>query len=1043
MRETKIGLGPDDRTMRDARSVAATGETLAADSSESAQARASAPGVGRGMHVEGGPQRGDAIGRFVVLGVLGVGGMGVVYSAYDPHLDRKVAIKLLTAEAATASADAHTRLLREAQAMAKIHHPNVIVVHEVGTLGEQVYVAMEFADGGTLRDWLSAKPRELREVLDVFTQAGRGLAAAHAAGLVHRDFKPDNVLLSQDGTARVTDFGLVGVMSDTEHDTVREPKISEPELRDELSKSVRSTPLTEDLTRTGAIMGTPRYMAPEQFRGAAATDRTDQFAFCVALYEALYGERPFAGGSYAELCTNVLTGELLPPPKGTKVPGWLRKVLLRGLSIDPAQRHGSMKDVLAALAHDSRRLRTGLVITGIAAACAGGAAIAIAAHPGGKSECQAGGEHVRAVWNPSKKAQLQQAFAKSQRMIAGPVFERSAQLIDAWTKQWEDGYVGACEATRVHGEQSEHLLDLRMLCLDQHLEAARATIDAAMTADSDTIDHAVGAFAALPPVAACADTKALLADVPPPEAKAQADEVAAVRKELEHAHAEEKLGHYKAARQLAEPLLPAARATKYDAVVAEAQLQLGRLQQQLGDGAAADTLRDAMHTAEQAGDNTTMLDASAWLIFTLTTHESQFDRAQEVAGFAEAAAAHEQPPMDVYVRLQDTIALLDASQNRIDQAQARYEKTLALAGEKLGPDHAGTLTTLNQYATVLRDRGKLEDARKAYERVVESREKTLGPDHPDVAAALGNVGIVYRMEGKFDQAKAAYDRALKIDKASYGDSHPEVGTILNDIGSLYADEQDPQKALDYYRQALAMWETTYGKDNVALLPALANVGGQLSELHQYDDARDTLERALAISEAAQGHDNPHEAGILNNLALVDEAQGNLDAAMATFERARKISEKVGGPESPDVVDEYLNEAGVLKRQKKLPEAVALEERMLPIAEKAYGAGHPHVAMLLVNLGLHEEELDKHQDALATFDKAQPMLEAKFGKDHVYVSYVLLGKGQALVGLERYDEGLALFNRALEIRQKAGVPPEMLKEATDAIADGQKRKRSHR
>ncbi|MBV8760368.1 MAG: serine/threonine protein kinase, partial [Deltaproteobacteria bacterium] len=629
MRETKIGLGPQDQTMRDVRE-AATGETLAADS---VQARASAPGVGRGIQIEGGPQRGDPIGRFVVLGVLGVGGMGVVYSAYDPHLDRKVAIKVLTAEAASASADAHTRLLREAQAMAKIHHPNVIVVHEVGLLGDQVYVAMEFADGGTLRDWLQAKPREQREVLDVFMQAGRGLAAAHAAGLVHRDFKPDNVLLSQDGTARVTDFGLVGVMADAqpEHDTVREPRIPE---HDELSRSGRSTPLTEDLTRTGAIMGTPRYMAPEQFRGAAATDRTDQFAFCVALYEALYGERPFAGNTYAELCTNVLTGAMLPVPKGSRVPGWIRKVLLRGLAIEPLQRYASMKDMLAALAHDSRRLRTGLIITGVAAACAGGAALAIAAHPSGKNECQAGGQHVRAVWNPSKKAQLQQAFAKSQRVIAGPVFERSAQLIDGWTKQWEDGYVGACEATRVHGEQSEHLLDLRMLCLDQRLEAARATIDAAMTADSDTIDHAVGAFASLPPVAPCADTKALLADVPPPDAAVQAGQVAAVRKELEHAHAEEKLGHYKQARQLAEPLLPAARATKYDAVVAETQLQLGRLQQQLGDGAAADTLRDAMHTAEQAGDNTTMLDASAWLIFTLTTHKSQFDRAQEIAGFA-------------------------------------------------------------------------------------------------------------------------------------------------------------------------------------------------------------------------------------------------------------------------------------------------------------------------------------------------------------------------------------------------------------------------
>src|SRR6185312_13531713 len=173
--------------------------------------------------------------------------------------------------------DAHTRLLREAQAMAKIHHPNVIVVHEVGTLGEQVYLAMEFADGGTLRDWLTAERRDQREILGAFAQAGRGLAAAHAVGLVHRDFKPDNVLLSQDGTARVTDFGLVGVVSEKEHDTQESEPPEHP--TGELGRS-GATPLTADLTQTGAIMGTPRYMAPEQFRGVPATERTDQFAFC-------------------------------------------------------------------------------------------------------------------------------------------------------------------------------------------------------------------------------------------------------------------------------------------------------------------------------------------------------------------------------------------------------------------------------------------------------------------------------------------------------------------------------------------------------------------------------------------------------------------------------------------------------------------------------------------------------------------------------------------------------------------------------------------
>jgi tetratricopeptide (TPR) repeat protein len=1031
MRETKIGLGPEDRTQRDLRDPA-TLETQAADS------RSSAPNVGRGSGIAGGPQRGDQIGRFVVLGVLGAGGMGVVYSAYDPHLDRKVAIKLLTAEAASAGVDAQTRLLREAQAMAKIHHPNVIVVHEVGTLGEQVYLAMEFADGGTLRDWCTAAKRDQRDILAVFAQAGRGLAAAHAAGLVHRDFKPDNVLLSSDGTARVTDFGLVGINNaDATDEQPLQPPIPS---RDQLGVSGQ-TPLTADLTRTGAIMGTPRYMAPEQFRGAPSTERTDQFAFCIALYEALYGERPFAGTTYAELCANVCSATLSPPPKGSSVPGWLRKVLLRGLALDPAARYSSMKELLAAITHDRRRVRTALLASGAAALVAGGAAVALAMHPSRGSACAAGGEHVHRVWNPERKAALHDAFARSQRVLAQPIFDRSVAMIDKWTQEWEDAYVGACEATRVRGEQSEHLLDLRMQCLQQRLAATSATIEEAMTGDADVVDHALDAFSALPPVAPCADTTALLAAVAPPEQAITAGQVTAVREQLDRVRAEARLGKYKSAQAKAMQALAAAHATGYRPVIAEAGLEVGKLQQNLGDGAAADTLREAMHVAEQAGDSPTMIDASAWLIYTLTTHHSQYDRAQEIAGFAEAAAERARPPLDIYVRLQDTIALLDATQNRTDAAQKRYEKTLALAQEKLGPDHAGTMTTLNQLATVYRDRGRLEDARKAYERVVESRERTMGKDHPDVAAALGNVGIVYRMEGKFDDARKAYDRALAINKAAYGDSHPEVATILNDIGSLYADQEDHKQALDYHRKALAMWEATYGKDNPSVIPALANVGGELMNLGQLDEAKTTLDRALAISDASQGHDNPHEAGIINNLALVLKEQGKLDDAMAMFERSRKISEALGGPNAPDVVDAYLNEATVLKAQKKLPEAVALEERMLPVAERAYGKDHPHVAMLLVNLGLHEEELDKHQEALTVFQKAQPMLEKKFGKDHVYVSYVLLGEGEALLGMKKPVEALALFEHALAIRQKAGMPAPMIKEATDAIADA--KKRSHR
>ncbi|MFP2964418.1 protein kinase domain-containing protein, partial [Myxococcus sp. 1LA] len=248
-------------------------------------------------------ERGTAVGRYLVLERLASGGMGVVYSAYDPELDRRVALKLLRVAALGLEAEqGRAHLLHEAQAMARVSHPHVVPVYDVGTFGPQVFLTMELVDARTLRPWLKAEPRSWRQVLALFLDAGRGLAAAHAAGVVHGDFKPENLLVGQDGRVRVTDFGLAR----------------------------NANPLDDVSPLSG---GTPAYMAPEQMEAPAPADaRSDQFAFCVALYEALHGERPFAATTPHELLAEVRAGKVRPAPRGTQVPPWLRRVLLRGLS---------------------------------------------------------------------------------------------------------------------------------------------------------------------------------------------------------------------------------------------------------------------------------------------------------------------------------------------------------------------------------------------------------------------------------------------------------------------------------------------------------------------------------------------------------------------------------------------------------------------------------------------------------------------------------------------------------------------------------------
>jgi len=284
---------------------------------------------------------GSRVGRYVIERVLGEGGMGAVYLAHDPELNRRVAIKLLHASMSS-NPEHKARFLREAQAMARVSHPNVVAVHDIVNLDDQLVVAMEYVEGSTLREWMKS-PRSVRQIVELFRQAGAGLAAAHAAGLIHRDFKPGNVLIGVDGAVQVSDFGLARSADGSADSPVPEAAPASDGL------------LGEALTQAGLVMGTPGYMSPEQMLLQPIDGRSDQFSFCVALHEALYGRRPFAGKALEELLRAIRERKYQPPRTRTQVPGWLREVVLRGLSPAPEERFPSMEALLLALARDPER----------------------------------------------------------------------------------------------------------------------------------------------------------------------------------------------------------------------------------------------------------------------------------------------------------------------------------------------------------------------------------------------------------------------------------------------------------------------------------------------------------------------------------------------------------------------------------------------------------------------------------------------------------------------------------------------------------------
>ncbi|HMB52085.1 MAG TPA: serine/threonine-protein kinase, partial [Thermoanaerobaculia bacterium] len=414
---------------------------------------------------------GTRVGRFVVLYRLGAGGMGSVHAAYDPRLDRKVAIKLLhrqSAAEAEVGAAAAPDLEREARALARLSHPNVVTVHELGTADGRPFVAMELVEGRTLGDWLNGGERSWREVLWLFRAAGEGLAAAHDLGVVHQDFKPSNVMVTGDGGVRVLDFGLAAME-------------------------------TQRTAGAEGVWGTPPYVAPERLEGAPADARGDQFGFCVALHEALWGRPP-------EWDTE---GEPRRPPGRSRVPLVLWDALARGLARRPGDRHPSMVSLLAALDFErrSRRRRRALAV---AAAVLAVTAVGYAALSSAPAElCGGGPERVGAVWNDGRRAEVLRAFRATGLPVADAAAALVGDRIDRFLASWQGSYAEACRATHVLGEQSDQLLDRRMLCLDARLAEVDALAGIFAAANPEIVLGAAESTHRLGDLERCADSEGL------------------------------------------------------------------------------------------------------------------------------------------------------------------------------------------------------------------------------------------------------------------------------------------------------------------------------------------------------------------------------------------------------------------------------------------------------------------------------------------------------------------------------------------------------
>nr|HEX4317944.1 serine/threonine-protein kinase [Kofleriaceae bacterium] len=834
--------------------------------------------------------RGTAVGRYVVLDTLGAGGMGVVYTAFDPELDRKVAVKLLQATPGGSTSGGQTWLLREAQAMARLAHPNVVAVYDVGAMpGDRVFIAMELVDGISLRAWLKqrAPRRAWREVVAVMRAAGAGLAAAHAAGLVHRDFKPDNVLVGGDGRARVMDFGLARLRgTDPGESAARDSQV---ELR---------SPLSEPLTEAGAVMGTPGYMAPEIYRNEPADARTDQFAFGVALYEALYGTRPFERGA-------IVDGRAVAPrpPPSSKVPAWVGRVVARAIALDPAQRFASMDDLLAELARDPTAARQRVAIGAAIAVAVAAGAIAVVGAIGGSGPaaeppsalCTGASAQLAGAWDPGARAALEAAFRRLDKPFAADAIGGVEAALDAYAARWVAMQTDACRATRVFGFQSEDVLTARATCLDSRRVELATLAKLFAGADEALVRTAVTAARKLSPLDDCDDLAALLAPDPLPKDPAARATVVELQRQLAQARALKTASHPQDSLAIATAIAAPAAASGHLPTVAEQHLLAGEMTWVVHDSAHGEPELFAAAWAADAG-KADEIKVEAWLALTnLATEQSRFDVALERWHQAAAALARLGANWELDVRVRASHALLDSRMNHYDAAIAEAREARDVADHH--PDTPAYSYALLVEASILNASAHPQQALDDFAKVL-AYEDALGHRRVEVAVTLATMATAEAQLGKVADAVTHLTAALAIDEAIYGPEAAETAGTLGTLAAAQAMTGDLAGSLATDERALALTAKTSGTDSEAYAILLGQVADTLVSLGRATEALADLARANAILTAKLGPAHVQTLTVALTTCDAQRAAGNAKGAIDTCSRALATAETAFGKTSP-------------------------------------------------------------------------------------------------------------------------------------------------
>ncbi len=824
----------------------------------------------------------DRVGRFVITGVLGAGGMGEVYAARDPELDRQVAIKVLRPDLLTR---ADTRLRREARAMARLSHPNLVAVHEVGVHAGQLFIAMELVAGTTLRTWAVGK--SWREIVRVYRAAGRGLAAAHEAGIVHRDFKPDNVLVGTDGRVAVSDFGLAL----TDEPDVPDGPDGEPPAQ-----------VDEDLTQAGTLLGTLRYMAPEQLERRGADARSDQFAFCVSLWEAL-DAHPFDPARTArssDACRDAIAAGV-PRPKLRGVPRRITRTLLRGLSTEARDRWFDMPALLAQLDGAlARRARIAVGAIGLGAIGVAISATWVAREPA-VDPCAGVTGELATIWQPSDHPRIAAAFATTGRANAADATTRVTGLLDRRAAEWAAMRVATCVAAKADGDQRRELHARQAACMQTQLHELDALVTGLTTRPSgEVVDRSIRVATELAPVSDCANVDALLEHPAPPPDPAIGARIDRLTQTVARAKVRDALTGDVSEIQA---LQTEAAALRWDPLIAETGYLAGQMLFRRGENQPAErTLRDAAIAAARAHDDALVVESLGY-VAQVVGDQGRPKEALEIAQASELAAARAGSPVALQIEVALSLAEAYQQLTQFDDSDREYARAVALL-ERSQASPSRLAATLNNWSNELEDRSDYARSVPMSDRAVALMREALGDHHPDLARILQSNGNKQLAIRNYALAKQRFEEALAIKEAVYGPSDPTVAMTVHSLGNFYtsAPPNDLPRAQKLYERARDIWLAKAGPANGNVLMARFNLGVNLKRQGRFTEALAELEAVLAIRQATPETSQLKVANTLEAIAEVEVERGNSAVAIDHAQRALAIREKVAGPETSDVAD---------------------------------------------------------------------------------------------------------------------------------------------